>query len=421
MLDDHAREQVPIQKGVSGWHIGLIYIGIGLALPAFLLGSQIGVSLGLTDTMLAIVASGVILTLVGGATGAIGARVRLSTYLITQITFGKIAAKAINLLIAGTIMGWFGITISLLARSLDSLFINQFSLDFGVISWSLVGGALMISTAVWGFKGLDKLSLVVVPLLFGLLTATNWHVLGETDLTHILGLPGDGNIPFGAAVSMMAGGFMVGAANMPDIARYGRGMKDGAIGAFLCFLPGMFVILILSALPPLATGQMDIIALMTGFGWPIAATLVVVMAAWSSNDNNLYSASLSVASVTRTMEKWKITVILGAFGTVLAILGILDGFTTFLSLLGVVIPPVAGVYIADWFVRREDYQQADIAGAPNFRPVAILSWVTGSLVAFCTLPENTGGWGVATLTGISVLDGLLVGAIALLILSRIRK
>jgi len=417
MLNDHEREQVPLQEGVSGWHIGLIYIGIGLALPAFLIGSEIGLSLGLNQAMLAIIASGVILTLVGGTTGAIGARLRLSTYLITQITFGKMAAKAINLLMAGVIMGWFGIVISMLAHSMDTLFIEQFSLHFGVVPWSLVGGGLMIATAVWGFKGLDKLSLVVVPLLFGLLIATNWHVLGDTDLSHILALPGDGSIPFGVTVSMMAGGFMMGATNMPDISRYGKSMKDGAIGAFLCFLPGMFVVLTLSALPALATGQMNIIDIMTGFGWPIAGTLVVVLAAWSSNDNNLYSASLSLASVTRKVEKWKITVVMGAFGTVLAILGILDGFVTFLSLLGVVIPPVAGVYVADYFVRKREYQQADVAGAPNFRSVAVLSWVTGSLVAFCTLPADTGGLGVVTITNISVLDGLLAGAIALLIFS----
>nr|VFJ64176.1 MAG: cytosine permease [Candidatus Kentron sp. FW] len=414
---DHAREPVPAGEGVRGWHIGLIYIGVGLALPAFLLGSRVGISLGLTDTMLAIIASGVILTLIGGATGAIGARVRLSTYMITQITFGRIAAKAINLLMAATIMGWFGITISMLAHSLDTLFIDQFSLHFGVIAWSIISGMLIISTAVWGFRGLDKLSLLVVPLLFSLLIATNWHVLGETDLTHALALSGDGSIPFEVAVSMMAGGFMVGATNMPDISRYGRTMKDGAIGAFLCFLPGMLVVLTLSALPALVMGQTDIIDIMTGFGWPIAATLVVILAAWSSNDNNLYSASLSLASVIREVEKWKITVIMGVFGIVLAVLGILDGFVTFLSLLGVVIPPVAGVYIADYFIRKADYQRADVASAPNLRPVAISSWAIGSLVAFCTLPENTGGWGVATLTTISVLDGLLAGAIALVVLS----
>ena len=162
MFNDYAQVQVPPEKGVSGWHIGLIYIGIGLALPAFLLGSRVGASLGLTQGMLAIVASGVILTLVGGVTGAIGARVRLSTYMITQITFGRMGANVINLLIAATIAGWFGIIIHMFARSLDTLLIEQFSLHFGIVPWGLVGGALMTSTAVWGFKGLDKLSLLVV-------------------------------------------------------------------------------------------------------------------------------------------------------------------------------------------------------------------------------------------------------------------
>lgn len=38
MINDYSREPVPENKGVSGWKIGLIYIGVGLALPAFLMG-----------------------------------------------------------------------------------------------------------------------------------------------------------------------------------------------------------------------------------------------------------------------------------------------------------------------------------------------------------------------------------------------
>nr|VFJ48054.1 MAG: cytosine permease [Candidatus Kentron sp. FW] len=421
MLDyhdhDHAREPVPTGEGVGGWHIGLIYIGMGLALPAFLVGTQIGTALGLGATILAIVLSGLILTAVGATTGAIGAKVRLSTYMITQITFGRLGANIVNLLIACAIAGWFGVIVHMFASSLNSLFIEQFSLDFGITVWSIFGGILMVSTAVWGFQGLDKLSLLAVPLLFGLLIVTNWHILAETTLSHVLSVPGSGTISFGVAVSMMASGFIGGAAIMPDISRYGKTTKDGAIGAMLCFLPGMTVVLTLSAIPAIAIGELDIVKVMTGFGWPIASTLVVIMAAWTSNDNNLYSASLGVASVVRNAEKWRITIVIGSVGTLLAVLGIMEKFIPFLNVVGVVTAPMAGTYIADYFVRKAEYERADVDSAPAFRPVALISWAVGSLVALCTLPEAAGGQGIIELTTVSALDGLLAGMITLWIFS----
>lgn len=409
-INDYACEPVPKGKGISGWHIGIIYIGVGLALPAFLLGSQVGASLGLVNTLLATFIAGIILAVTGSLTGSIGSKLGLSTYMLTQITFGKIGAKFISILMAITLFGWFGVTITMFAQAINSLFVEQFMLDFGITSWSILGGILMVSTAILGFKGLDKLSIIAVPLIFILLILANYFSLTIKPIEEVISSVGNNSISFGVAISMLVGGWMVGATIMPDITRYGKSTKDAILGAFLCFVPGLLLIIALSTIPALALGKTDIIDIMTSFGWPIISTIILLMAAWSSNDNNLYSASLSIASIFPKVKKWKITLIAGLIGTSLSILGIMGQFITFLILLGVFIPPVAGVYISDYFVRKKEYKHKKIKNLANFHYSSLVSWGAGSMVSLCTLPLSIGGFELFNITTISALDGLLCGA-----------
>lgn len=106
-LQDYARSAVPDNQRVSGWYIGFIYIGVGLALPAFLVASTIAMGLGFYSMLLAVFVSGIILSAVGAVTGTIDARVRVSTYWLIQNAFGRWPAYLINILLVATMFGWF--------------------------------------------------------------------------------------------------------------------------------------------------------------------------------------------------------------------------------------------------------------------------------------------------------------------------
>lgn len=416
MLNDYAREPVPEGMGVSGWRIGLIYIGVGLALPAFLMGAGVGISLGLSKAVLATLVAGTILWATAALTGSVGVQTKLSTYMITRFTFGRYGVWPINIIMAITLFGWFGVTIAMFSQAIDTLFSEQFGIALGTTVWNLIGGALMISTAIWGFRGLDKLSLVAVPLITILLVVTDWNALQLMSFRQILSVPGDNSMSFGVTVSIIVGAWMVGATVLPDIARYGRSKKDAVFGAFLCFVPGLLLILTTSMIPALATGKSNIITVITGFGWPVISTLILLAAAWSSNDNNLYSASLSLSSLVPKIGKWKITLVAGVIGTLLAILGIMENFISFLILLGIFVPPVAGVFITDYFLRKDHYHFDNLDQIVNIRMLALLSWGVGSLIAFCTLPSDSHGFAFFQLSTIPALDALLTSALSYLVI-----
>ena len=106
-------------------------------------------------------------------------------------------------------------------------------------------------------------------------------------------------IPMGTAISLVIGIFIVGTVLSPDIARWARTPKHAVTAAFIGFFVGnsfMTVIAIfLSRL--MDTDDLTNIFIMLGLGLP--AIIVLTLAQWTTNTNNLYSASLGFSVVFR--------------------------------------------------------------------------------------------------------------------------
>ena len=418
-FEDHARNPVPAGETVRGWHIVVIYVGVALTLPAFLTGGEIGLGVGLAGGVVATLVASAILAAVGLATGYLGARTGLSTYMISRHAFGRTGAKIPNGLLALTLFGWFGVTAAFFAQATHALALSYLGLDLGPATWTIVGTVLMTSTALFGFAGLDKLSVVVTPLLVLLLGAAVAESLALASPAAVLAYEGSGAFPVGAAVSMLVGGWMVGAVVLPDLTRYAVSPRHGMVGGGLSFVVGMVVVIVPSMVVAIANGNQDLVAVVVSFGWATAGLAVIVLSAWSSNDNNVYSAALGLASIAESVAKWKITLAAGAAGGLLALIGIIDRLVPFLMGLGILIPPIAGVYVTDWFLHREAYDPDRGRPSPALRWRAFVAWGLASGVAVATQPAEIGGPGWFSVTMIPALDALVVSCLAYLALDRV--
>ena len=176
------------------------------------------------------------------------------------------------------------------------------------------------------------------------------------------------------------------------------------MGAYLSYGVGFPLILLLSGMPVLVSAEPDLILSMTSLGLGVPALIVMVFATWTTNINNLYSASLSIARILPKARDWMITLISGVIGTLLALAGIMDHFVDFLVLLGIVIPPIAGIYLTDYFLvgqTRIKSEQPNVI--PNYRWSAIGTWVIAS--TFGLLSSVYG----LNITGVRAVDTLLIG------------
>jgi cytosine permease len=117
-----------------------------------------------------------------------------------------------------------------------------------------------------------------------------------------------------------------------------------------------------------------------------------------------------------------VTIVLGAIGIVVGVIGAADYFVQFILVIGTIIAPYGGVYLASFFTGRKTARWAHGATVPLVDGWSIAAWVVGIFVAVATTnPADGPGFGWFTITSISALDGLLVGFVAYLALLPFRR
>ena len=126
----------------------------------------------------------------------------------------------------------------------------------------------------------------------------------------------------------------------------------------------------------------SIVNMLSSIGSPVLGLLVLVLATWTTNVSNAYSAGFALLSLTRAKDEKRafFTLLAGVLGTLLAVLGITNYFNSFLNVLAAFIPPVAGVVIVDYFIiSKADPEAWKPTAGVNL--AGILSWLVGSVVA----------------------------------------
>lgn len=418
-VNDYEREPVP-QEERKGWlHLSLIWLGIAIALSATVLGGTLGGGLSLSEAILASLLGSLVLALVSAFCSIVGAKTGLSTGLVSKFALGRYGSYAVSIIVAIALFGWFGVQLALFGASFQNVIKNVLGIEINVTVLVIIGGVLMTSTAVIGFKAIEKLSKLAVPLMSLLLLASLWRVIAQYEGPSLGEVPLFGDpLTLGLAVSLVIGSLAIGAVISPDIARYAKTPKDAVIASFSGFLVGFSAVLIIAALLAKATNEVDIVSIMLGLGWGTFAMLILILAQWTTNDNNLYSAALGFSVIFKKIPKYQLTIIAGIVGTVMAVAGIYDHFIPFLIFLSALIPPIGGIYVADYLLNKNKYHFNNLDQMTNMNPIGLTTWVVASLVAFSTTSAPS-GFGLFSLTQAPGLDAFIVAFVLQIVLLKV--
>ena len=132
--------------------------------------------------------------------------------------------------------------------------------------------------------------------------------------------------------------------------------------------------LLTGALMSIVTGQYDISAILASLGVPFVGLVALVLATGPPTLPTPIPAALALSNLLGFDEsKFKVTTgVAGAIGTLLAAFGLLNAFQSFLSLMSALIPPLAGVLIASYWIvgkgKRENFSPR-----PGFSAVGVIS------------------------------------------------
>ena len=411
-MNEYVTSRVPDKNTTSGWQIALIKIGVVVALPGFLTGAELGSQLGLADAATAIVAGCLVLALICSLTGTVAAKSRLPTATITKFAFGRHGAMVVNAVLAVTLIGWFAVTVELFTRALLGIFEGALTGFLWSPLFVLGGGALMLLTTLFGFRALAMLSRWAVPLMLLVLLVMAYVTATSTSLRELLDAP-ERMTSMGIAISAVIGGPAAGIVIFPDISRFARSVNHGRAAAVMSYGIGMPLILLSVGVTAIATGEKDLVLVMLGLGLGIPALAFLVLTAWTTNAGNLYSGSIFLSSLLRMLPYRTVAAIAGGAGTGVALLGLTEYFVPFLVTLGITVPPIAGIYVTDFFQRGQKYDLREQHTGRPIRLAALLGWATGVGTAYASAT----GW--VTLTGVPACDSMLVSAAVFYGLSRL--
>ncbi|MEU4513133.1 cytosine permease [Nonomuraea wenchangensis] len=403
--DDYALGRVPPQARYGWLTVAVQRFGMLSALSQFLLGATLGMGMRFWDAVLAITLGAVILEVVAIAIGIAGMREGLSTAVLARWAgFGRYGSGIVGVVIAVCLLGWFGVQSAVLAQGLSSLLGGP-----PLWVWAILAGLAITAIVVHGFAGMAWTAWITVPAFLAL---AGWAIaveLSKQDLGVLVASAPPGPVlGLAEATTIVAGGFIVGAVISPDMCRFNRTAGDVVKQTVLGITLGEYVIALVGVLLAHALRTGDVIAIVTTTSG-VAGTIVLITATLKINDWNLYAASLGTTNALHTAfnvrtNRARVTIVLGVIGAGLAAAGILDHLIGFFTLLGVAIPPIAGIMVAEYYVVRRWRAELDAsraagelpASAPGWVPAALVIWLASSLVGHFL------AWGIPALNALLV-------------------
>jgi cytosine permease len=414
-INDYTRTKVPENKTVHGINIAAIIVGIGVTLPTFYVGGEVAQAIGLSKSLWVFILVNLVLGILCGITAIIGNRTRLSTYMLLHFSFGKKGTLFINCLIGITLLGWYAVTVEIFGEALTDSFKHLLGINVP-ISISIIGGSILMTiTAIFGFKIVERFSVLTVPLLIVFLIYVLYSTIDSQSVESILNIKGNASLSITEAISAIVGLTILTPVLMPDFSRFARTDKDSLISV-LALVIGFPIILLAGAIPSLMTGEIDIMKIMISLSLTIPAFIILVFSTWTTNTSNLYSTQLILSTIFRKQKIATLGIIASAIGTLIAVIGIATHFIDLLSILSVFIPPISAIFIADFFfIKKQKYDLNDFDTLPDFGISAIISWILSCVVAYLA------NYNYINLTSISFFDSFIVAFIAYLVLKRILK
>lgn len=396
MMED--KYEIKESERQSWLSLAMIWTGSMICIPCLMIGGVLGAGLSLSGVILAVLAGYGIVCLYMCLVGMESCDTGLPTVSMASAVLGEKGAQfIISLMLAIACVGWFGIQSAVCGESFSAM-VAGFT-GFEIPSWisSIFWGLVMLLTAVYGYNGLKILNFIAVPALLIVLAYSMFLALSGGGLETIKTFSPSSQMSFISAVSMVVASFALGGVISGDYSRYAKSRKDVVKSTVLGVFPSGMVMMLIGAILSIVTGQYDISLVLAAVGVPALGLVALVLATWTTNVTNAYSGGLAVSNLFGFGEdRFKVScAVAGVIGTILAAAGLLSEFEFFLNILSAIIPPIAGVMIASYWIlgkgRKENLMQKEgwyIPGIISFAAGAVVAYVTGSIAVFLIGPVN---------------------------------
>lgn len=366
----------------SWYSLGIIWAGAMICIPSLLVGNTLISGMSLSKSLFVAFVGYSIVVLLMILQGIQSSDLGKPTVQVAGQVFGNKGSRTIiSIILAVACLGWFGIQANVCGAAVANL-LAVYHMNMPVPLASFLSGLVMVISAIYGIKVLRVLSYIAVPLLvvicaFGLIqTLTGDH------LQIIQNYKPKGNMSFMNGLAVTIGSFALGAVIAGDYSQFSNKRSDVLKATIFGIIPAGVFMIGIGAVLSIAYKTSDITAVFMDIATPFIGGIALILATWKTNLVNAISggfALINVFNISKQKEKMAVG-IAGMVGTLLAVVGILNYFTPIMSILSAMIPPVAGVMIASYWVMNKGDKNSwrEVEGVNR---LGIYSWLVGAVIA----------------------------------------
>lgn len=318
------------RKGV--FSIAMVLFSFTFFTGTMFAGGKLGVSFSIVNLLWIAVIGNALLALYAASLGWIAARSGLNTVLMGRFCFGEIGSKLADFILGFAELGWYAWGTATVAISLVKILALPEALTQPLM---VLFGILFCVTALVGYKGLDALSRLSVPLMFVLLMVSMYlalhHAGGWQAMTRIA--PSD-TMTWSAAITMVFGTFASGATQATNWTRLANSSRTAILASMGSFLIGNGLMIVAGAWCAIVYQQADIVEVLILQGLSVAAVIMLCLNLLTIQGPTIYNVSAAACHLLRSERRRTLTLAAAGVGIVLAIGGMYEMLIPFLVLLG---------------------------------------------------------------------------------------
>jgi cytosine permease len=363
--------------------LAFVQAGICVCVPSFLEGALLAEEMPFGQAIAAGIVGNIIVVVLMSILGFMGSDLGVASCTLAESTFGKKGARyIISVIYAINLIGWFGINNEECGMAFSNFMESAFGIALPHQVSSIVWGIIMLITAVFGMRAIEKLNYISIPLLLIVM------IVGTVMAAKTYGLSSLNNeveqtMSFAAGVGLAFDFYAVGVITAADVTRFQKSRKDTVKSTVIGILPMAIITLTLGAMLTKMSGDYDISSVLITVGLPLMGVISLVLSTWTTNVSNAYSAGLNLVMTFNTPDnrRREVTVICGIIGIVLGVIGVLSRIEDVLGLLAYLVCPVGGVMLADYFFigkgKPENWHSRE-----GWNLAGVITWVISVIASF---------------------------------------
>jgi cytosine permease len=380
--EEYHSKPVPLSGRLGFAEPALVWSGFGIAFICAVIGGLIQQGLGTVDAILAILLGNFILFLYSAAIGYANGKWGTNFPLTVKYVFGARGAVLPILILALLVTGWYAFQAWLTADILRVAFgLQKGGLAVAVLA--TIAGIIFAIPVIFGIHQMANVRKIAIPamiLFVAYYLVTRVIPEGATLFTHT----GTGKMAFMTGVGMAWSTFVVSGTMTGDIVRYAKNGNQAIGVTAVAFIFSNAPFMIMGALISAAINDPSVVYFFDAKAAAVLIPLVIlaILSNWSTCDACLYNASMGFTNALPEWFNWRRAAVLGTIiGLIAAATGLIGNIVGWLLLLGLLVPPIGGAIIADFYFVRGD-KGFGVARDHDYNWAAILSYISGLLVGY---------------------------------------